>query len=211
MLRERVRPIARSYFDERAPPAHDWYHVQRVEQLADRLAVDRSDVDEQVLGLAALLHDVGRSREDAGEIEDHAEWGAREARRLLSDLEVEPDVVDAVCHCIRAHRFSNDVEPETPEAMVLSDADNLDALGAIGIARTFSHGGVVGAPLHDPALPVEHDDSAAGRTSANHLRKKILHLRERMYTDEGRRLAVDRHEFVRTYLEQFEAEVTGSR
>ena len=211
MVRERVRPLARSYFDDRALPAHDWQHVERVASLADRLAADRSDVDEEVLALAVLLHDVGRPAEDAGEIDDHAAWGAREARRILGSLEVDAAVTDAVCHCIRAHRYSNDLEPETPEAKVLSDADNLDALGAIGIARTFTYGGELGTPIHDPDLPIDADDSAAGRTSANHLRKKILRLRERMYTEEGRRLAEERHAFVRTFLERLESEAVGER
>ena len=213
MVCERVRPIARSYFDERVLPAHDWHHVERVEVLADRLAADRADVDGTVLGLAVLLHDVGRPAEDVGEIDDHAEWGAREARRVLRDLEVDVDAetIDAVCHCIRAHRYSNDVEPETPAAKVLSDADTLDARGAIGDARTCAHGGELGTPIHDPDLPTDADDSAAGRTSANHLRKKILRLRDRLYTEEGRALVEERHAFVQTFVERLEAEVAGER
>lgn len=211
MVRERVRSIAGSYFDERVPPAHDWHHVERVEALATRLAAGRPDVDREVLEYAVLLHDVGRPAEDAGEIDDHAEWGAGEARRILRDLGVDAKTIDAVCHCIRAHRYSTDVEPETLEAKLLSDADNLDALGAVGIARTFSHGAEVGAPIHDPDLPIDADDSVAGRTSVNHLRKKILRLRERLYTDEGRALADERHAFVEQFLERFEAEVVGER
>lgn len=207
-MTEALRSVARSYFED-AAPAHDWNHVRRVERLADRLATNRDDVSAEVLEYAVVLHDIGREREDAGEIADHAEWGAREARSILDSEGVDPDVTDAVCHCIRAHRFSNDVEPETPEARLLCDADNLDALGAVGIARVFSHGGATGFPMHDPELPVEADDSVAGRTSVNHVEKKILSLRDRMYTDAGREIAADRHAFCRTFLDRFEREIAG--
>ncbi|MFC4249409.1 HD domain-containing protein [Natribaculum luteum] len=211
MSHDRVRSIARSYFDDRVSPAHDWHHVERVASLARRLVADRSDVDGDVLEFAVLLHDIGRPKEDAGEIDDHAAWGAREARRILEELAVDDERIDAVCHCVRAHRYSNDVEPTTAEARLLSDADNLDALGAVGVARAFSYGGEYGAPIHDPDHPIDADESAAVRTSVNHLRTKILDLPERMYTDAGRELAEQRQAFVREYLEQLEAELTGRR
>lgn len=206
---EEIRTVARSYFDDRVLPAHDWHHVERVEALAARLSADREDVDRRALEFAVLLHDVGRAREDAGEIDDHAEWGAREARAILEERGADPDRVDAVCHCIRAHRYSNDVEPRTPAARVLCDADNLDAIGAVGLARTFSYGGEFGTPIHDPALPASEDDSTAGDTSVNHVRKKLLDLRSRMYTDAGREIADERHAFLETFLERFEREVDG--
>ncbi|MCU4975226.1 HD domain-containing protein [Halobacteria archaeon AArc-m2/3/4] len=225
---ECIRAVAKSYFDahDQLLPAHDWHHVQRVETLAERLAAARS-TDDRVLGLAVLLHDIGRGKEDAGEIDDHAAWGAEEARRILSsseefglevvdglpmgDIDVADETIDAVGHCIRAHRYSNDVEPTTLEARILSDADNLDALGAIGIARVFSYGGEKGTAIHDPAVPIEEDDSRAGRTSVNHIHKKILELPDRMYTDEGRELAAERTRVVVDFVDRLEAEVSGQR
>ena len=208
---ESVRDRARTYF-ETAPPAHDWHHVRRVETLAETL-VDRhpDPVDERVVTLAVLLHDVGRAREDRGEIDDHATWGAREAGRILEDEGAESATIEAVQHCIRAHRYSNAVEPETLEAKLVSDADNLDALGAVGIARVFSYGAEIGQPIHDPTVPVADDDTPAGRTQYNHLHKKILALPDRMYTDVGRDLAADRADFVREYAARFDAELAGER
>lgn len=203
-----LRSVARSYFED-AAPAHDWKHVRRVERLAARLSDDGDDVDETVLEYAVLLHDIGREREDAGEIADHAEWGAREARSILDAEGIDAETIDGVCHCIRAHRFSNDVEPRSPEARILCDADNLDALGAVGIARVFSHGGATGFPMHDPDLPAEDDDTPAGATSINHVTKKILTLRDRMYTDAGREIADERHAFCRRFLDRFEGEIAG--
>lgn len=211
MVLERVRPIARSYFDERVAPAHDWHHVKRVETNAKRLVQSHSAVDERTLLLAVLLHDIGRPGEDAGTVDDHAEWGAREAGTILEELEadIKPERIDAVAHCIRAHRFSNEIEPRTLEAKLLSDADNLDALGAIGLARTFSYGGERGTTIYDTSLPPEIDDSSAGKTSVNHVHKKLLALPDRMYTDAGRTLAEERCDVIESFLETLEAEVEG--
>jgi uncharacterized protein len=206
-----LRERAETYFGGLAP-THDWHHVERVVENAETLAArtDR-EVDEAVLLAAAWLHDVGRKRESDGEIADHAEWGAKEARRILGDHDTTPETIDAVAHCIRAHRFSNDVEPESREAELLSDADNLDAIGAVGLARTFAYAGEHGTTLHDPELPPEADDSPAGETSFNHVHKKLLRIEDRMYTAAGRELAADRHAFLETFVERFEREVVGER
>jgi len=211
-----IRDRARSYFDG-VSPGHDFQHVERVVSTAKRLAdefdagdaTDR-DVDREVLVAAAWLHDVGRAKETRGEIDDHAEWGASEARSVLDDLELgSSEQREHVAQCVRAHRFSNDVEPETLEAELLSDADNLDATGAVGIARVFAYAGEHGRTLYDPERPPETDESASGETSFNHFHKKILHLEERMYTDAGRRVAADRQAYVETFLDRFEREAHG--
>jgi uncharacterized protein len=203
-----LRATARTYFDDGPSPAHDWHHVQRVEALADRLLTD-CDAEERTVRTAVLLHDIGRAREDRGEITDHAAWGAREARRLLSDRDVDDDRIENVAHAIAVHRYSNDREPETTEAKVLCDADNLDALGAVGIARCFTYGGERGEEIFDPAVPPAEDDSAAGLTQYNHVHKKILDLPERMYTDAGRAIATERRAFVADFLDRFDREVAG--
>lgn len=209
---EAIRTRACSYFKD-APPAHDWHHVQRVETLAETLVGRHSgdEIDERVVTLAVLLHDIGREKEDSGEIDDHATWGAEEAGRILENVGADPATIDAVAHCVRAHRYSNEIEPETLEAEIVSDADNLDALGAVGIARTFAHGGALGEPIHDPAVPPADDETAAGATQYNHLHEKILDLPERMYTDVGRDLAERRAAFVREYVAQFDSELAGER
>ncbi len=206
---DRLRNRARSYFTD-VNPAHDWFHVERVYALSESLA-KAEDADLETVQTAALLHDIGRKKEDAGEIDNHAEWGAETAAEILDAEGYDRGEISAVVHCIRAHRYSTDPEPRTIEAKVLSDADNLDALGAVGIARTFTYGSQRGAPIADTALPPEADSSPAGATSLNHLHKKILQLKERMYTDAGMERAQQRHEFVHAYIEQFEAELQGER
>ncbi len=205
-LPETVRPRAKTYF-ENVAPAHDWHHVQRVGILAETLA-EEHEANDRILFTTVWLHDIGRGREDRGEIDDHAEWGAKEAKRILAEYDITETEIEAIQHCIRAHRFSNDVEPETIEAKLLSDADNLDALGAVGIARNFCYSGELGQPLHDPDLPLDGDDTASGATAMNHFQKKIRRLPERMYTDAGRQLADERWEFVEEFVERFEREVT---
>jgi uncharacterized protein len=204
-VRDRVRP----YFKD-APPAHDWHHVERVAALAKTL-IDRhpASVDERIVQLAVLLHDIGREREDRRKIDDHATWGAREGGAILEEVGASEETIERVQHCIRAHRYSNDIEPETPEAEIVSDADNLDALGAVGIARVFAHGGALGEAIHDPATPPAEDETTAGRSQYNHIYKKILDLPERMYTDVGCEVAAERAAFVREYVERFDAEATG--
>lgn len=206
-----LRAVARSYFDDELNPAHDWHHVQRVESLAETLLTRTPAADEGIVRPAVLLHDIGRAREDHGEIADHARWGAQKARELLDERGFEDDRIDAICHAIRVHRYSNAYEPETLEAELVCDADNLDALGAVGIARCFTYGGELGETIYDPDLPPSADDTAAGATQYNHFYRKILRLTERMYTDAGREIAADRHAFVVDFLDRFDREVDGRR
>lgn len=208
-IMDEIRAVARSYFDDEMNPAHDWYHVQRVEALAETLLERYDEADESVVRHAVLLHDIGRAREDRGEIDDHASWGTSTARDILSSRGFEDDHIDAVCHAIEVHRYSNDLEPQTLEAEILCDADNLDALGAVGIARCFSYGGELGQTIYDPDLLPAEDDTAAGEHQYNHFHKKILDLPDRMYTDAGRELARERSAFVQTFLDRFDREVSG--
>lgn len=222
-----LRERARSYFDG-VSPCHDFQHVRRVVATAKRLAdetaaseqdpasdVDPStDVDGDVLVAAAWLHDVGRGKETRGEIDDHAEWGASEAKRILAERHDETsewprDRREHVAQCVRAHRYSNDVEPASLEAELLADADNLDATGAVGIARVFAYAGEHERTLYDPDRPPHEDETPAGETSFNHFHKKILTLADRMYTAAGRELAADRQAYVEDYLDRFEREATG--
>lgn len=160
---------------------------------------------------SVLLHDIGRKKEDEGLIENHAEWGAEKAEEILESLGYQEDFIEEVQHCVRSHRYSKDPEPETLEAKVLSDADNLDALGATGIARTFTYGGEHGRVIADPELPGEEDGEPGGSNSFNHLQKKIMNLNSRMYTDSGLEVAEKRHSYVKDFVEQFESEINGEK
>lgn len=204
-----IRKKARSYFGD-VSPSHDWHHVERVEALAEKLA-DEEDADKEVVKISVLLHDIGRGKEDRGQVDDHAEWGAEEAEKILKEYGYDDETVEKVQHCIETHRYSNDIEPETVEAEVLADADNLDALGASGVARTFCYSGENGRPVSDTDLFPGEDDSEYGETGLNHLTNKILTLKERMYTTAGKKIAEGRHRFVEDFVEQMTGEMKGER
>lgn len=204
-----LREKAEGFFGD-VNPAHDWLHVQRVHELALKIS-ESEEADTEIVEAAVFLHDIGRELEDDGEIENHAKWGAEKAGEILKDEGYGEEFIQEVQHCIRSHRYSKDPEPATLEAKVLSDADNLDALGATGIARTFTYGGEHGSVIADPDLPASEDEREEGITSVNHLEKKILNLKNRMYTDTGRRIAEDRHEYVEDFLQRFRQEMRGEK
>lgn len=208
---QQVESLAQSYFHQEMSPAHDWYHVQRVRTNAEELVAEHPSADMTIVQLAVLLHDIGRSKEEEDDIKDHAEWGAEETEKLLDEHGASDEMTRAVAHCVRAHRYSTETSPETIEAKIVSDADNLDALGAVGLARCFAYGGETGSPIHDPSLLPDADGTVAGKTQFNHIHKKLLDLPNRMYTDAGKDLADQRASYIRRFVRQFEKEIDGAR
>jgi uncharacterized protein len=193
---------------------HDWHHALRVCRSA--LAIGREEgADLFLIELAALLHDVADWKFAGG---DH-EAGPRAARAWLSKLDVPQATIDHVCEIIASLSFKG-AGVATPmrslEGQCVQDADRLDALGAIGIARTFAYGGHKGQPLHDPdSRPELHATFDAykrgGGSSVNHFYEKLLLLKDRMNTAAGKRLAAERHAYMERFLEQFLAEWAGER
>lgn len=193
---------------------HDWFHIERVRNTA--LTISREEgANLFLVELAALLHDVADWKFAGG---DH-EAGPRAARQWMESIGVEPAVVHQVCDIIANLSFKG-AGVATPmrslEGQIVQDADRLDALGAIGIARTFAYGGHKGQAMHDPAIPPQmHTTFEAYKhnvgTTINHFYEKLLLLKDRMNTATGKRLAAERHVFMERYLEQFLAEWQGER
>jgi uncharacterized protein len=206
-----LESTAKSYFNQGMSPAHDWFHVERVRTNAEAIATEYPAADATIVRLAALLHEIGRAKEEDGDIEDHAEWGAKKSEQLLREDGASDETIDAVAHCIRAHRYSNEITPITIEAKIVSDADNLDALGAVGLARCFAYGGEIGSPIHDPSLPPDEDETVVGQTQFNHIYKKLLDLPNRMYTDAGKKRADERAAYIRSFVQRVEKEIAGTR
>ena len=124
-------------------PGHDFGHIDRVHLLCHKLVeLEKADVNMLVLEAAALLHDVGRDLEKNHPSLDHAEESAKIAKRFLLKINFPCDLIKFVLNAIRSHRYSKDILPEILEGKILQDADRLDIYGAIGIAMTFSYGGV---------------------------------------------------------------------
>ena len=189
-----------------AEAVHDFDHVLRMLALAERLA-RAEGADLEIVRAAALLHDVARGW-DSGADFDHAQAGAEYARRILA--EHPADRVEAVAHAIAAHRFRCGPAPRTMEAKVLHDADKLDAIGAIGVARAFSYGGHWGQRLWAvvPEGP-ERLDFGADHTPVHEYHVKLRWIKDRLLTESARRLAQDRHDFMHSFFERLEREVHG--
>ena len=193
---------------ERAGAAHDFDHVRRVLALAERIGAAEG-ANMRIVRTAALLHDMARA-EAAASGECHALLGATRAREVLAGFPVED--VDAVAHAIAAHRFRNDVHPETLEARVVSDADKLDAIGAIDVARAYAVAGRLDSRLWGPVQPGYqewHAVSPQEHTPVHEYVYKLARLKDQMYTPTARLIAAGRHDFMVRFFEQLDREVSG--
>lgn len=208
-LGETIRTVRR--FLGNARGSHDWDHTQRVLRLCERIGPpEKADMD--ALLVAAVLHDIGREHQDrSGGRICHAEKGAVLAAPIVDTLPLHSDQQRNVLHCIRTHRFRGTHLPESIEAKVLFDADKLDAIGAVGVARAYLFAGEIGARLHVPekdvrdTRPYTEDD-----TGYREYRVKLAGIRDRMLTATGRAMAEDRHRFMARFFERFLDEYAGA-
>lgn len=192
---------------EGADAVHDFDHVLRVLVLAERLArIEGADLE--IVRTATLLHDLARGHGDRL-VADHALAGAELARRLLDGHPAER--VEAVAHAIAAHRFRSGPAPQTLEAKVLHDADKLDAIGAIGVARAFAFGGHERQRLwaEVPADYQENQETRHGHTPVHEYHIKLVKIKDRLLTESARELAEERHSFMVAFFERLEREVNG--
>lgn len=207
----KVKAFAQTCVDK-ASGSHDWDHTLRVFRLCERMGpAENADMD--VLGAAAYLHDIGRDFQDAsnGAI-CHAEKGAQMAGPMVAALPLSKKQKQNIIHCIRSHRFRNHHKPATTEAKVLFDADKLDAIGAVGVARAFVFAGEVGARLHNLDLDAENTRPySVDDTGYREFRVKLCKIKDRMLTAEGRKWARERHAFMDEFFKRFLAEYEGKR
>ena len=208
-LIEEIKNFAKMRFRS-ARGSHDWDHTLRVYRLCQRIG-KKEGVDMTVLLAASLLHDIGRSCQDAANgAVCHAAEGARLAQPLLQQLSLAQRQIENILHCIRAHRFRGSQMPETAEAKVLFDADKLDAIGAVGIARAFLFAGEVGARLHSSDInPEDASAYSPDDTGYREFRVKLCKIKDRMLTHEGRKLAEGRHAFMVEFFNRFIKEYEG--
>lgn len=191
---------------------HDWWHIYRVWKNAQQIARGE-EVDLFVVELAALLHDIADHKFHGGD----ENIGPKTARAWLEKLDVEESVIAHVTEIIASLSFKG-AQVATPmrtlEGKVVQDADRLDAIGAIGIARAFAYGGYKGRAIYDPNIPPESHGSfdaykKSNTPSINHFYEKLLLLKERMNTPTAHQIAETRHQFMETYLEHFYREWEG--
>lgn len=192
---------------------HDWWHIERVWNNAKHIAEKEGITDTYVIELAALLHDIADWKFHNGD----EEAGPRTARTWLESLEVEEENIDHVTDIIRKLSFKGaqvTTTMPTKEGMIVQDADRLDAIGAIGIARTFTYGGHKGREMYNPNIPpVMHNSFEAYKSNQshtlNHFYEKLFLLKERMNTEAAKHIAEQRHHYMETFVQQFLSEWEG--
>ncbi|MFC0603328.1 HD domain-containing protein [Winogradskyella pulchriflava] len=189
---------------------HDWFHIERVYK--NTLAIAKHEtVDITVVSLAALLHDIADPKFHNGD----ETIGPKTASKFLLDQNVDSEIIEHVTKIIENMSFKNSFDLNTSfssrEMEVVQDADRLDAIGAIGIARCFNYGGFKNRPLYDPEIKPNLNMTKAEYKNAkaptiNHFYEKLLLLKDQMNTKTGKRIAEKRHAFMEQYLKQFYAE-----
>ncbi len=190
--------------------AHDWWHVYRVWQLAKKIALEESKthtINILIVELGALLHDIADYKFYGGDVS----VGIKKARDFLSSLDVEEDVIEKVIDIIENISFKGRAEKLTDKSKefeIVQDADRLDAIGAIGIARTFSYGGFKKRVIYDPnQKPKEYKSKEeyinSDSSTINHFYEKLLLLKDLMNTETGKHIAEHRHKFMELFLEEF--------
>lgn len=197
-----------------AEGGHDWFHIERVYKNA-LLISETEKVEKTVVALGALLHDIADSKFHNGE----ETIGPKKASNFLSSENISPEIIEHVVKIIENISFKGGNKSQkfhSKELDVVQDADRLDALGAIGIARTFNYGGFKNRKLYDPEIkpnlkmtPSEYKASDA--PTINHFYEKLLLLKNKMNTETGRKIAKERHQFMEDFLAQFYAEWEGEK
>ncbi|MDO4533224.1 MAG: HD domain-containing protein [Coriobacteriia bacterium] len=197
LVLEAAEQYAQDFFAQDAS-GHDWHHTMRVRRTAVRIAAEEG-ADEGIVALAALLHDV-----DDAKLSPQTTEGLLNARSFMEEQGVSEDVCNAVLAAIREVSFTKNgaSAPSSVEAACVRDADRLDAIGAIGVARAFAFGGAHGRALHDP--------SGADQTATtDHFHDKLFKLKDLMCTNAGSRIADHRDAVTREFLDEFLREWDG--
>ncbi|TCC97610.1 HD domain-containing protein [Pedobacter hiemivivus] len=195
-----------------AEAGHDWFHIERVYKNAVGINATEK-ADELIVALAALLHDIADAKFNNGD----EEIGPRIAGDFLTSLSLEPSIIEHVQQIIRNLSYKaslGEVTFKSIELDVVQDADRLDAIGAIGIARAFTYGGYKNRILYDPEIKPELNMSKEAYKNSNgptinHFYEKLLLLKDLMKTAAGKKIAQKRHDFMLIYLEQFYNECEG--
>ncbi|GGK49758.1 uncharacterized protein SAMN04490189_4120 [Pseudomonas koreensis] len=187
--------------------AHDLAHLQRVWHNVRTLQAEEGG-DLEVLLAAVLLHDCVAVEKNSPLRSQASRLAATKAANVLAALDWSQSNISAVAHAIEAHSFSANITPLTLEAKLVQDADRLDSLGMLGVARTFYVAGRMGSALYDPQDPeAKHRDYNDTRFCLDHFQTKLLHLAEGFQTAAGQRLAQIRHQRLKGFMEQFKEEI----
>ena len=197
-----------------AEGGHDWFHIERVWKNAKLIAA-KEHCDIEVVQLAALLHDIADSKFHGG----NEEIGPTMAREFLENAGLKPQKVDHIVAIVENVSFKgghNTRSHSSIELDIVQDADRLDAIGAIGIARTFNYGGFKNRAMYDPSIApnlnmTKEEYKKSTAPTINHFYEKLLLLKDLMNTESGKRIAEQRHQYMEGFLNQFYNEWNGQR
>jgi len=193
---------------------HDWFHIQRVWKLSKNIAKKEGEMDMFVVEMGALLHDIADHKFHDGD----ENIGTVKAAEYLAKYDIEDEQKQKIIDIVKEISFKGKRVPtkmSSKEGEVVQDADRLDAMGAIGVARTFAYGGSKNREIYNPIVkPVCHTSFAAYKVSTaptiNHFYEKLLTLKDRMNTDTGKKEAIRRHEFMESFLQNFYQDWEGT-
>ncbi|WP_409288820.1 HD domain-containing protein [Peribacillus sp. SCS-37] len=184
---------------------HDWHHIMRVRSLAMQIAREEGSDSLFLVEMAALLHDIPDEK-----LNESEEAGFKKLDDWFKEQEMTQETIDELSAIIRSIPFKggNNLHVLSPEAKIVQDADRLDAMGAIGIARTFAYGGKKGQPIYEPEMVPRNEmtieEYREGRSSSiNHFYEKLLKLKDLLHTDAAKKLSEDRQSFMGEFLKQF--------
>jgi uncharacterized protein len=210
---EEIKKTAEGYFVD-ASSCHDWTHVERVHNLAVKIA-KKEKADIGIVKIAAYLHDIGRKEEmdKKGKV-CHAEIGSELVEGILAKYNLGKEIVENIKHCILTHRYRNNYKPETIEAKVLFDADKLDSIGAVGVARDFLFAGFYGGLLYvgnEKEVAENAEDYAYTKkdTALLEYYYKLRKVKANILTKAGKEIAKERHEYMADFFKRFDLEVKG--
>jgi len=198
---------------EGAEAGHDWFHIERVWKLSKKIA-EKEGGNLEVIELSALLHDIADPKFHNGD----ETLALKISQNFLEEIHVNAELIEQVLFVIKNISFKNRAEaPENPslELQIVQDADRLDAIGAIGIARTFQYSGARNQPIYDPTLSVRgqmtREEYRHGKSSAiNHFYEKLLQLKDGLHTQTAKEVAEKRHALMEQFLDQFFLEWEGN-
>ena len=215
---KKTEKFVQDFFEQEAT-GHDWWHTHRVRKLALKIArEERTDLF--IVEMAALLHDIGDYKFSGGDEKQGQERVARYLNSLPLDSSLIQKILDITTNISFMKTLSQNgnstIGEKSPEFKAVSDADRLDALGAIGIARAFTYGGYYHRPIYDPGIPPnphisQEEYKTTESPSLNHFYEKLFKLKDMMYTTYGKRLAQGRHKFIEEYLKCFYQEWRGEK
>lgn len=199
------------------PTSHDWWHVERVRKMALKIA-KREKADPLTCELAALLHDIGHAKNGPKTFQDHLDHDDRSVKmaiEILSDLKCDPNLISKIISAFAENSYHKlsaiDLSKKSLEWKVVFDADKLDAVGAISVARAFTFGGYHKRLMYDPEIPRgrEYAPGEIGDSTLHHIKAKHLQISKLLFTETAKQIAKKRHDYTKNFIKQFLGEWHG--